>query len=128
MAADTSVVFRAENSNTMRHLTEFYGMDLEMPIDADYHECMRIIDGVLKHIFRGIQERNRREIEVVKTRFPHEDLVIPEETVILRYTEGVKLLREAGYKKEDGSEVAEDEDFDTPTEKVGPRGAVKDVG
>jgi hypothetical protein len=101
----------------MRHLTEFYGMDLEMPIDAHYHECMKIIDGVLKHIFKGIQQRNRREVQVVKSRFPHEDLVIPDETVILRYTEGVKLLRESGYKKEDGSEVEEDEDFDTPTEK-----------
>ncbi|KAJ9111491.1 hypothetical protein QFC22_006518 [Naganishia vaughanmartiniae] len=110
-------IFRAENSNTMRHLTEFYGMDLEMPINADYHECMRIIDGVLKHIFKGIQQRNRREIQVVKTRFPHEDLVIPDETVILRYTEGVRLLRESGYRKEDGSEVEDDEDFDTPTEK-----------
>lgn len=110
-------IFRAEDSNTKRHLCEFFGMDLEMAIDTHYHECMHMIDGVLKAIFKGVQERNRKEIEVVKQRFPHEDLVIPDETVILHYREGVRLLNEAGHKHEDGSEIKEDEDFDTATEK-----------
>ena len=35
-------VFRAEDSNTHRHLTEFVGLDLEMAFDYHYHEvCMR---------------------------------------------------------------------------------------
>jgi elongation factor P--beta-lysine ligase len=110
-------IFRAENSNTARHLTEFVGMDLEMAIDTDYHECMNVIDGVLKKIFKGVQERNKKELEVVKQRFPHQDLVIPDKTVILHYKEGVQLLRDAGHKHEDGSEIQDDEDFDTPTEK-----------
>lgn len=101
----------------MRHLTEFFGLDLEMAIDTDYHECMHIIDGVLKAIFKGVQKTKRAELEVVKQRFPHEDLVIPDETVVLRYSEGVKLLRQAGVKHEDGSDIQDDEDFDTPTEK-----------
>jgi aspartyl/asparaginyl-tRNA synthetase len=31
-------VFRAENSFTHRHMTEFIGLDLEMAIDEHYHE------------------------------------------------------------------------------------------
>lgn len=31
-------VFRAENSNTHRHLTEFVGLDFEMEIKEHYHE------------------------------------------------------------------------------------------
>lgn len=31
-------VFRAEDSNTHRHLTEFTGLDLEMEINEHYHE------------------------------------------------------------------------------------------
>lgn len=31
-------VFRAEDSNTHRHLTEFVGLDLEMAFDTHYHE------------------------------------------------------------------------------------------
>jgi len=33
-------VFRAENSNTRRHLCEFTGLDLEMPITDHYNEVM----------------------------------------------------------------------------------------
>ena len=32
-------VFRAENSNTRRHLCEFTGLDMEMAIGEHYDEC-----------------------------------------------------------------------------------------
>lgn len=32
------IVFRAEDSNTHRHLTEFVGLDLEMAFNEHYHE------------------------------------------------------------------------------------------
>jgi ergosteryl-3beta-O-L-aspartate synthase len=55
-------VFRAENSNTHRHLTEFTGLDLEMAFDSNYHEVMLLIDGMLKHIFKTIQTNYRDEV------------------------------------------------------------------
>ena len=33
-----AVVFRAEDSNTHRHLCEFVGLDLEMAFNEHYHE------------------------------------------------------------------------------------------
>lgn len=33
-------VFRAENSNTHRHMCEFTSMDLEMTIKENYHELL----------------------------------------------------------------------------------------
>jgi aspartyl/asparaginyl-tRNA synthetase len=36
-------VFRAENSNTHRHLTEFTGLDLEMSFERDYHEVLDLV-------------------------------------------------------------------------------------
>ena len=36
-------VFRAEDSNTHRHLTEFVGLDLEMAFKYHYHEVQMII-------------------------------------------------------------------------------------
>ena len=65
-------VFRAENSNTHRHLTEYVSLDLEMVIETDYYEAMNTIDNLLKTIIIGVYERNRKEIEIIKTRFPHE--------------------------------------------------------
>lgn len=48
-------VFRAENSNTPRHMTEFTGLDLEMEIKDSYTEILTVLEGVLLNIFRGIQ-------------------------------------------------------------------------
>lgn len=55
-------VFRAENSNTHRHLTEFTGLDLEMAFESNYHEVMDVIDEMFKHIFRTIQTMYRSEV------------------------------------------------------------------
>lgn len=75
-----------------------------------------MLDGVLLHIFRGLQENYRKELDVVKEAFPCENLIFPDKTVRLTFKEGVKLLREAGWTDE-GKEISEYEDFSTPTEK-----------
>ena len=42
-------VFRAEDSNTHRHLTEFVGLDMEMAFKEHYHEvcCMQLFQNRL---------------------------------------------------------------------------------
>jgi len=60
-------VFRAENSNTHRHLTEFTGLDLEMAIENHYHEVIDVIDEVFLIIFRGLQGEYRAEVCILNT-------------------------------------------------------------
>ncbi|KAG8985479.1 aspartate--tRNA ligase dps1, partial [Tulasnella sp. 427] len=48
-------VFRAENSFTHRHMTEFTGLDLEMVIEEHYHEVVDVLDSMLLNIFKGLQ-------------------------------------------------------------------------
>ena len=55
-------VFRAENSNTHRHLTEFTGLDLEMTIENHYHEVVDLIDEVILTIFKGLQSEHQAEV------------------------------------------------------------------
>ncbi|KAI1815195.1 aspartyl-tRNA synthetase [Poronia punctata] len=109
-------VFRAEDSNTHRHLTEYTGLDLEMAILNDYHEALHVIDTMLKAIFKGVYTRYRKEIDIVKERFPHEDLVWLEETPVLTFKEGVKLLNDSGWADEDGKQASENEDLATRAE------------
>jgi aspartyl/asparaginyl-tRNA synthetase len=95
-------VFRAENANTHRHLTEFMGLDLEMAIEDHYHEAMDLIDGLLKHIFTGLRDAHKREIDVVKKQFPAEDFVWregPEGTLKLTFREAVDILVEDGVER-----------------------------
>ncbi|KAK4135136.1 aspartyl-tRNA synthetase [Trichocladium antarcticum] len=109
-------VFRAEDSNTHRHLTEYTGLDLEMTINSHYHEALHIIDDLMKNIFKGVYGRCRREIDMVKTRFPHEDLVWLEETPVLTFQQAVGLLNSSGWADEHGRKASETEDLSTRAE------------
>lgn len=60
-------VFRAENSNTHRHLCEFVGLDLEMEIQDSYLEAVDVIDELLKYIFREIQSKCSKVSSRLKT-------------------------------------------------------------
>ncbi|RPD53983.1 aspartyl-tRNA synthetase, cytoplasmic [Lentinus tigrinus ALCF2SS1-6] len=114
---EIGAVFRAENSNTHRHLTEFTGLDLEMAIDSDYHEVMDLLDDLLKHMFKGLQSKFRDEIETVKKYYPHEDLVVLDETPRIKFAEGIRMLNESGWTEEDGRQLSEHEDLSTRAEQ-----------
>ncbi|PWN34547.1 aspartyl-tRNA synthetase [Meira miltonrushii] len=110
-------VFRAENSNTHRHLTEYTGLDLEMELSGDdYHEAMYMIDGLLKSIFAKLQKSHKLEIEIARKMFPIDDFVYLDETPILEYREGIQMLLDAGYTEENGDKPKSDEDLSTRAE------------
>lgn len=109
-------VFRAENSNTHRHLTEYTSMDLEMVIRRDYHEAMDIIDELLKTIFAQVHQRFRREMDIVRTHFPAEDLVWLEKTPRLTFKEAVELINASGWTDDRGRKASENEDLSTRAE------------
>jgi aspartyl-tRNA synthetase len=92
-------VFRAEDSNTHRHLTEFIGLDLEMTIEEHYHEVMELLDGLFKHMFKSLKEKYRKEIDAVGTQFPADDFKWKEETLKLTFSQAVDLLVEDGVDR-----------------------------
>ena len=51
--------FRAENSNTSRHLAEFWMIEPEIAF-ADLADNATLAEALLKHIFRTVLERARR--------------------------------------------------------------------
>jgi len=104
-------VFRAEDSNTHRHLTEFIGLDLEMTIEEHYHEVMELLDGLFKHLFKSLKENYKKEIDVVGTQFPAEEFKWKEETLKLTFSQAVDLL------VEDGVDRAVLDDINTENEK-----------
>lgn len=100
-------VFRAENSNTHRHLTEYTGLDLEMAIDNNYHEVIWVIDDFLKSVFEAVY--SLPEIEILQKRWPSKEFKWLDETLILDFADGIQMLRD------DGRDV-EMEDLSTPDE------------
>lgn len=93
-------VFRAENSNTARHLTEFVGLDLEMAFEEHYHEVVDLLEELMIFIFRGLQERYAKETDLVRRTYHVEPFKLPANGKIprLHFAEGVKMLRDAGVE------------------------------
>ena len=109
-------VFRAENSNTHRHLTEYTGLDLEMVIEEHYHESLELILDTLKAVFEGIYQRYSKEVDFIKHHFPHEDLVWLDETPRIPFAKGVQMLRDSGWTDENGNPPSPDQDLHTRDE------------
>lgn len=109
-------VFRAEDSNTPRHLTEYTGMDLEMALEEHYHEALDIIDGMFKSLWQGIYDRYQPEIDLLSHFYPHEKVLWLEETPRIPFKEGVQMLIDDGWVDEDGKPPSPLEDLATRAE------------
>ena len=105
-------VFRAEDSNTHRHLTEFVGLDLEMAFKHHYHEVVDTIGEMFTAIFRGLRDRFSKEIATVGQQFPCEPFKFLDPPLRLEFPEAVEMLREAGV------EIGDEDDLSTPAEKL----------
>lgn len=108
-------VFRAEDSNTHRHLTEFIGLDLEMAFTQNYMEVVDLITRLLFSIFRGLQSCYDMEIEIVNAQYPAEKFIWCEPALILDFPDAVKLMREKGIRSNDPE--MDMEDLNTTEEK-----------
>ncbi len=92
--------FRAENSNTSRHLAEFWMVEPEMAFcdlagDMDLAEAFlkRIFDDVLQQCPEDMQFFNQR---IDKTAIATLEAIVQSEFVRLPYTEAVSILEQSG--------------------------------
>ncbi|KAG8970692.1 aspartate--tRNA ligase dps1 [Tulasnella sp. 419] len=105
-------VFRAENSFTHRHMTEFTGLDLEMAIEEHYHEVVDVLDNMLQHIFKGLTKDYAKEIAVIQKQFPADNFKWKEPTLRLNWKDGLAILKEGGV------DLDEFEDLSTENERL----------
>lgn len=99
--------FRAENSNTPRHLAEFWMVEPEMAF-ADLDDLMALEEEFIKYCVKWALEHCQDDLQFLNDMFDKgliERLqkVVETEFVHLPYTEGIKILEEAianGHKFE----------------------------
>ena len=92
-------VFRAENSNTGRHLCEFTMIDMEMAFKEHYFEVLDVINEIFVTIFDGLKERYNHELNIVANQYPFELIEYKKELLKLTFHEGVELLKENGIEQ-----------------------------
>ena len=95
-------VFRAENSNTRRHLCEFTGLDMEMAIDDHYMETLEVVHKCFVHIFSGLETRFAKELAVIREQYDSEPLTFTDEPCVLHWSEAQEILKEKGFDMGDG--------------------------
>ena len=96
--------FRAENSNTPRHLAEFWMIEPEMAF-YDLEDNMELAEDFLKYLIRYALENCREDLEFMNKMWDNElierlEFVTKNDFVRLDYTEGVRILKESGRKFE----------------------------
>ncbi|OHE88412.1 MAG: asparagine--tRNA ligase, partial [Verrucomicrobia bacterium RIFCSPLOWO2_12_FULL_64_8] len=96
--------FRAENSNTSRHASEFWMIEPEMAF-CDLRGNMDLAEEFVKHLIREVRTNCAEDLELF-AKFVDKDLLARLDFVLERpfqrvsYTEAVELLLKSGHKFE----------------------------
>jgi asparaginyl-tRNA synthetase len=96
--------FRAENSNTSRHLAEFWMVEPEIAF-ADLSDDAALAEGLLKHVFKTLLDERADDIaffdqRVEKGLTAKLEGIVNSEFVRMDYTEAVAILEKSGAKFE----------------------------
>ena len=91
--------FRAENSNTPRHLAEFWMIEPEMAF-YDIKDNMDLAEDFIKHLVSYALENCYDDVKFLNDRYDNElierlESVVKTDFVRLEYTEGIKILEDA---------------------------------
>lgn len=108
--------FRAENSNTARHLAEFWMIEPEMAF-CDLEDNMNLAEAFIKYIISHVMQTNPEDLEFLDQRLADEEKQKPQqernETGLIQklafvvnnnferltYTEAIEILKESNYNK-----------------------------
>ena len=96
--------FRAENSNTPRHLSEFWMIEPEVAF-IDIADNMDLAEDFIKYCISYALDRCKDDIAFLSQMYDPEleerlRSIVGSQFVRLTYTEGVKILQESGHKFE----------------------------
>ncbi len=92
--------FRAEDSNTTRHLAEFWMCEPEMAF-TDLDGAAKVAEELLKYLFKEILDKRRDDMEFIVQRVDKDAVsrlenFIKKDFAMVEYTDAVKILEESG--------------------------------
>ncbi|MFN8290137.1 MAG: asparagine--tRNA ligase [Chitinophagaceae bacterium] len=108
--------FRAENSNTARHLAEFWMIEPEMAF-CDLEDNMNLAEEFIRYIIKYAMDNNREDLDFLAQRLAEEEKQLPQdkrsemglieklEFVLnnsferLTYTDAIEILKESNHNK-----------------------------
>lgn len=96
--------FRAENSNTTRHLAEFWMVEPEMAF-TDLDGCATTAEKLLKYVFKTVLEQRADDMKFIAERVDKDAITrlehfISSDFAKVDYTDAIKILKKATKKFE----------------------------
>ena len=96
--------FRAEKSNTMRHVAEFWHVEPEVAF-AELPDIIEIAENMIKYITKAVIDECPSELEFFETRFEKGlreklDNIVNNDFAVVDYTDAVEQLMNCGVKFE----------------------------
>ncbi|WP_026374514.1 asparagine--tRNA ligase [Aestuariibacter salexigens] len=92
--------FRAENSNTSRHLAEFWMIEPEVAF-ADLSDIASLAEDMLKYVFKAVLEERADDMAFFAQRIQKDAItrlqkVIEQDFVHMDYTDAIEILKNCG--------------------------------
>lgn len=96
--------FRAENSNTTRHLAEFWMVEPEMAF-TDLDDCATTAEKLLKYVFKTVLEQRADDMKFIAERVDKDAITrlehfISSDFAKVDYTDAIEILKKATKKFE----------------------------
>ena len=96
--------FRAENSNTNRHVTEFISFDGEMSWIENEEQVMAMIEEIIDHVLTGLKEKGAKQLALLG-----KEINVPARPYpILTYSECLRIVNDGGLDLKDGDDLGTD--------------------
>ena len=96
--------FRAENSNTTRHLAEFWMVEPEIAF-ADLDDAAKLAEDMLKYCFKAVLEERMDDMQFFAQRIDKDAITrlesfVDSDFAQIDYTDAIKILEECGQEFE----------------------------
>ncbi|MCS7114626.1 MAG: aspartate--tRNA(Asn) ligase [Nitrososphaerota archaeon] len=92
--------FRAEESHTRRHLSEFVSIDIEQAF-ATAEDVMQLLEQLMQHVCRRVNEKCRKELETLNYHMKVPEIPFKR----LTYDEVLRGLRKEGFEIQWGEDI-----------------------
>ncbi|MEM3526089.1 MAG: aspartate--tRNA(Asn) ligase [Candidatus Jordarchaeaceae archaeon] len=93
--------FRAEESRTVRHLSELYAVDVEVAFN-NYEDVMKLLEELIHHVFKHVKDKCSKELGALKRELSIPEIPFPRYT----YTEIIEKLQREGVEISWGEDIS----------------------
>ncbi len=100
--------YRAEASDTIRHIAEFTSLDVELAFIKSSNDVMDVAEGIVVSSLKHVREKCKKELEILEIDIKDPPIPFPKVT----YDEAIEMVTSNGLKIEHG------EDLGTEGEKL----------